>query len=615
MARIAPGRGPVRGCTRTADLDAQKRWRRRLVAGACVFGVVGAYPGAAHAADTGLPGDYGAAPVAHERRGFVDSVSGEVVRDAAALARRMLHDGKVSLVVSGEFVEFDEPDSVDAETSEVVGVFEIGRVLKGVEFAVSTIRILVDEGVLQGGAGTNTRAFERGEAVPSPWAGVAPVNRPAHATCSRDLPGGDIVFVRCGITIDDEGGAISTGETFVLGLAAQSPKGTVAVHGRYPYLAWGDEARRLVGVFDRESALESHCTEWRHPWGLEQNAIQHFFGGWDWVDVGSVRSTRGPATAERVRGCLENGTNPNGRDAAGRTALHWAAGYARDIEVVEALVDGGADVSARNKLGMTPATFAAENDHGAGILKYLLAAGAEPGEMAMHMAAINRDPRVIEILIGAGGDPNERGGRSGRTPLHDAAVHCGAYGDAHCRDMNARLEVLLGFGADVALRDFSGASALHWAARENANPKTLEALVRAGLVVEARDVRGATPLHYAAARQGGRIVTTLLSAGAGAAARDSTGAVPLHWAARSGDTGEFGQVVRALELAGAALDERDDEGKTALHYAVQDPLKARLLVAAGANVSATDASGRTPLDIAVAQGHLDTAKVLRAAQD
>ena len=590
-----------------------ERWCRCLVAGACVFGLAGAYP-ATHARETGLSGDYRAAPVVHDRQGFIDSTSGEVIRDAGVLARRMLHDGQVSLVVSGEFVEFHEQGPATAETKEVSGVFEIARVLKGPEGPGSRIRVMVDEGLLQG-AGTNTRAFERGEVVPSSWAGVAPAKRRGDDICSRELASGDIVFVRCGITVDDEGGSIRSGEMFVLGLASDTSHGTPAVHRRYPYLAWGDEARRLVRVFDQEFALESHCTEWRHPWDWEQNAIQHFFGGWDWEDLNSVRLTFSPVTAARVRDCLGNEVDPNGRDGAGRTPLHWAAGFARNVEIVEALVAGGADVSARDELGMTPATYAAGNDHGAGILNSLLAAGTEPGETAMHMAASNRDSRMIEILIEAGGDPNERGGSSRRTPLHDAAAHCGAYGDAYCRDMDARLRVLVGVGADVALRDLSGASALHWAARENANPRTLEALVRGGLAVDARDVRGATPLHYAAAHQDAQIVDALLSAGANATARDSSRAVPLHWAARSGGTSVFGETVLALARGGAALDDRDDAGRTALHYVVGDPVKARILVLAGAKVGATDASGRTPLEIAVAAGELETVELLRATAD
>lgn len=612
----------MRSCIQTARTGKKTACARSW--GFLTLALAGSH--AALAGEQNAVADYGAAFVTFERTGYVDAARGSVVRDTNRLAKRMFDDENVGLVVSGRFVEVDGPLDAADENDEVAGIFVIDQVLKGAAVPGARVRILLDEGILADDLTSRTRAFERGESVTTPWANTPPSERRADRSCRLESPGGSVWLVRCGITVDDEAGAIRTkGGSFVLGLAAVS-NGAIAVHNGYPYLAWGAEAHQLVAVFGRESTLGARCTEWRRPWDFEPHPIQRFFGS---------------ASREQVRRCLAGGVDPNRRDLWGRTALHWAAQSAGDAGLVELLVDAGGDLAARDGAGLSPVAWAAGNIHGnAEILKTLLAAAREPAvtEGAMHRAAHNGNLAMLRHLLDAGVDPDERAGSSGRTPLHDAAAHCGAreklmsfpYVESvdvstgkvvpgvlpsGCRELGPRVDILLSGGADVALRDGNGASALHWAARDNPNPEAVEVLVEAGLSVAAKDLGGATPLHYAAGHGRAGVVSALLSVDAQSSARDSAGATPLHWATRNGDFTAFLEVVRALRRWGADLDAKDEKGRAALHYVVGDPNKTRALLAAGADVAAVDAAGRTALETARNAEETETVQVLRRAAE
>ena len=134
--------------------------------------------------------------------------------------------------------------------------------------------------------------------------------------------------------------------------------------------------------------------------------------------------------------------------------LHDAARYNANPGIVEALVEGGADVDAQGGMEMyTPLHYAARHNNAA-VVSALIRSGARPneanglisphwdtspdvnGNAALHVAVCGRrfkstssaalpdDSAVIDVLVAAGADV-QQANSSGTTPLH-RAVMCGA---------------------------------------------------------------------------------------------------------------------------------------------------------------------------------------------
>ena len=186
------------------------------------------------------------------------------------------------------------------------------------------------------------------------------------------------------------------------------------------------------------------------------------------------------ATVEEVTACVNAGVDLDARDGSGWSdctkcaPLHRAALYNENAEVVQVLIDAGAQVDARNGFVDTCS------------------------ECTPLQAAVmyNESVEVVEALLAAGADPNARD-RAGFTPLHRAAWHN--------QDPSA-VERLLLAGADLEARDggdWSGCrmcTPLHRAAMSNKNPKVVEALLAAGADQTAQSKKGKTPLQVARKR-------------------------------------------------------------------------------------------------------------------
>lgn len=198
---------------------------------------------------------------------------------------------------------------------------------------------------------------------------------------------------------------------------------------------------------------------------------------------------------------------------------------------------------------------------------------------------------VVVLLAGCGRKP----GRNVAEDLHRAA----SSGDL------GQVQSLIARGISADARGWDDGMALHDAARSG-HEEVAEVLIRCGACIDSVDNQGRTPVSVAMERDCRAVVEYLVRAGA---------AVNLHVAAYLGDT----VTVQSLIDSGADVTAKDRNGCTPLHYAASYGYRdvAKLLIAAAANLNDT-AEGKVrqrdyvsgALFSAIREGHEDMAELL-----
>lgn len=228
------------------------------------------------------------------------------------------------------------------------------------------------------------------------------------------------------------------------------------------------------------------------------------------------------AGADCVKLLLDRGADPNGTNAAGATALMWAI---PNLAKVKLLVERGADVNARStNLQRTPLLVAASYPGDVEILQLLLNKGADihardkSGTHALGRAATYADVDVVRFLVDHGCDPNEEGYGAARLRVY-------------ARHYLPTIEYLMSQGLKTPAEAMTGAA--HWQ-----QPELLEKWMSTGADVNARLAPyQRTPLMTAAASEQSTPATlrTLLEKGADPNAEDIEGERPLDWATYRAD--------------------------------------------------------------------------------
>lgn len=219
--------------------------------------------------------------------------------------------------------------------------------------------------------------------------------------------------------------------------------------------------------------------------------------------------------------CINIGKDVNAKGGP----LHYAsilhrAAWLASPEVVEALIEKGANLRAKTRFG----------------------------DSVLHYAARNRNSDVLRLLLKVYG-PSAATVKNDKmqTPLKDAVV----YGNTEA------LKILLEAGATIVPGE-SSPSAIHLAAAEHKNSELFQLLVDAGIDVNLRDANGNTPLHWAAARGNTALAAAAIRAGANVDTRNVDGWTPLHDAAGYSKTPN---VIDLLLDAGADVAARNAKGQ------------------------------------------------------
>jgi len=227
-------------------------------------------------------------------------------------------------------------------------------------------------------------------------------------------------------------------------------------------------------------------------------------------------------------------------------------------------------------------------------------AASAGAQEAWLRAVAARDVAAIAELAGSDPDVDVNAADArGRTALMAAA----AAGDA------ALVRRLIALGAHVHQRNRGGGTALMLAA-QHGREAAAAALLDAGASVDAQGAKGWTALHVAVLKGRADTAALLLARGADPNVRDMHGWTPLMRAV-AGERERTAQVL--LDAVGTDVDARSDDGLSALHVAASlgRSALARALLARGADPRSRDALGRTPLEVAEAQGHGEVAALLR----
>ncbi len=296
---------------------------------------------------------------------------------------------------------------------------------------------------------------------------------------------------------------------------------------------------------------------------------------------------------------LLNSTTIAARDGSGNSVLHYAAEWSLPNDVMNFLIQKGADVNAVNGNGETPLFSAAKADNAAAIDSLVksgasLAARDHLGSSPLH-AAVRWDAfTAAERLINLGFNIDSQN-VAGKTPLAEAAVEGNI--------TMARL--LLSRGANPNTYDQNGRTCLSDAIRGGQFEMT-KLLLSAKANPQIQDLSGRTPYHEAASLGDKDIIDLLKKSGANPLARDKSGVTPLSIAFAKDEDIIYSVLGNDRMIA-------DSDGNTPVHIAVQTRAKQSILesfISKGYPFDTRNSLGWTPLALAASYGLKDASALL-----
>lgn len=288
-----------------------------------------------------------------------------------------------------------------------------------------------------------------------------------------------------------------------------------------------------------------------------------------------------PST-EFIQHVLDYGYDINYKDEFENTLLHFAS-FSSYPESVSYFLAKGLDLESKNIDGSTPLRMAAGVCDNTQVLQTLIDAGADihtinnDGENLLITAARNPNPEIIKFVLKLGFDIEERD-NEGFTALLNAA----------CWQTNTEvLDILIDAGANIRAKTNIGDNLFHNAARNenkeiakyvsvafitsdmnNADVTCLEKVLLEGKSPEVLKVflkkMKEEQVFCACMNSNPEILETLIQQGYDVNTKDSTEKSALMFAANTNDNPT---IIKMLLYYGASWENHDDNGRNILHHA------------------------------------------------
>ncbi len=295
----------------------------------------------------------------------------------------------------------------------------------------------------------------------------------------------------------------------------------------------------------------------------------------------------------------------NKSKCSGLTALH-AATIKNDFELVEVLLQHGADANVTDNAGSTPLIHAAGMTNSLEIIDMLCSKGAHinmrtgsTGKTALFKAAqANKVENAEHLCVVLKADARVGELTTGATPLHLMAQ----------MNNSDNLDIILNASNADILNRF-GATPLHYAAKTDAKEAATSLIKKgASLDITCFAMKN-SPIHVAAACNSAQVANLLIENDVNHNVRNISEETPLFLAAATGSI----SVLKILLSTGAEIDARNIYGQTPLYIAVsyEEFEAASILIHHGANIEARDFHrNETILHIATSTGNVDFVKFL-----
>ena len=332
---------------------------------------------------------------------------------------------------------------------------------------------------------------------------------------------------------------------------------------------------------------------------------------------------------------IEKEVDVNLKSTSGATALHEAV-RTGNISVIEQLIEKGADVNSQDAKGNTPLHTGIPAEFHLEVITTLINNEANPnirdehGDTPLHIAiTLDRPPEVIQAFLNGGSDVHIRN-INGQTPLYvavyekrknliplllayDAELFAADNSGVTPFDVvfkvNNDLFNLLVTAETVNQRDTAGNTLLHATIRNRGTPEQIGRILDQRPLVDATNRAGDTALHITVRTNQRQSGEYLLSRGANIFLNNAAGESPLYLALTA-ESAQGG--IRQWIINPTTIQARDGLGNNMLHYAAQWNLNNAipLIIRGGVPVDEPNATGETPLFMAVKTDSTSTIRVL-----